>query len=40
MGLGIVGVWMAFPFGLTSAGLMLWWRFHYMTKLPEPHPKT
>lgn len=40
MGWGIVGVWMAFPFGLTSAGLMLWWRFHYMTKLPEPHPKT
>ncbi len=33
---GVVGVWMAFPFGLTSAGLMLWWRFHYMTKLPEP----
>ena len=29
---GVVGVWMAFPFGLTSAGLMLWWRFHYMTK--------
>ena len=40
MGWGVVGVWMAFPFGLTSAGLMLWWRFHYMTKLPEPHPKT
>ena len=32
MGWGVVGVWMAFPFGLTSAGLMLWWRFHYMTK--------
>ena len=29
---GIVGVWMAFPFGLTSAGLMLWLRFRYMTK--------
>lgn len=40
MGWGVVGVWMAFPFGLTSAGLMLWWRFHHMTKLPEPHPKT
>jgi len=39
MGWGVVGVWMAFPFGLTSAGLMLWWRFHHMTKLPEPHPK-
>lgn len=24
---GLVGVWMAFPFGLTSAGLMMWWRF-------------
>ncbi|MDR0893615.1 MAG: MATE family efflux transporter [Mediterranea sp.] len=24
---GIVGVWLAFPFGLTSAGLMFWWRF-------------
>lgn len=34
MGWGVVGVWMAFPFGLTSAGLMLWWRFHYMTKQP------
>lgn len=29
---GIVGVWMAFPFGLTSAGVMLWWRFHQKTK--------
>lgn len=29
---GIVGVWMAFPFGLTSAGLMLWLRFRYKTK--------
>ena len=29
---GIVGVWMAFPFGLTSAGLMLWWRFQRKTK--------
>lgn len=31
---GIVGVWMAFPFGLTSAGLMLWLRFRYKT---TPH---
>ncbi len=31
---GIVGVWMAFPFGLTSAGLMLWWRFNLKAKLP------
>lgn len=29
---GVVGVWMAFPFGLTSAGLMLWLRFRYKTK--------
>lgn len=28
---GIAGVWMAFPFGLTSAGLMLWLRFHQKT---------
>lgn len=27
LGLGLPGVWMGFPFGLTSAGLMLWWRF-------------
>lgn len=26
-GWGTVGVWMAFPFGLTSAGVMLWLRF-------------
>lgn len=30
-GWGITGVWMAFPFGLTSAGLMLWLRFRYKT---------
>ncbi len=24
---GLVGVWMAFPFGLTSAGVMMWLRF-------------
>lgn len=29
---GIVGVWMAFPFGLTSAAIMLFWRFHQQTK--------
>ena len=40
MGWGVGGVWMAFPFGLTSAGLMLWWRFHYMTKLPTPQVNT
>ncbi len=27
LGYGLVGVWMAFPFGLTSAGIMMWWRF-------------
>lgn len=40
MGWGAVGVWMAFPFGLTSAGLMLWWRFRYMTKLSVPRINT
>ena len=30
----------AVAFGLTSAGLMLWWRFHYMTKLPTPQVNT
>lgn len=29
---GVAGVWMAFPFGLTSAGVMLWLRFRYKTK--------
>lgn len=28
---GLPGVWMAFPFGLTSAGLMLWLRFRFKT---------
>ncbi|NCC09301.1 MAG: MATE family efflux transporter [Bacteroidia bacterium] len=32
LGWGTVGVWMAFPFGLTSAGLMLWWRFRHQTR--------
>ncbi|MGN0309536.1 MAG: MATE family efflux transporter [Bacteroides sp.] len=27
LGFGLTGIWMGFPFGLTSAGLMLWWRF-------------
>lgn len=35
---GIAGVWMAFPFGLTSAGLMLWLRFHQKTKSPHLTP--
>lgn len=29
---GVLGVWMAFPFGLTSAGVMLYLRFHYQTR--------
>lgn len=33
LGWGAVGIWMAFPFGLTSAGLMLWLRFRQQTKL-------
>ncbi|MCD8292839.1 MAG: MATE family efflux transporter [Prevotellaceae bacterium] len=28
---GLPGIWMAFPFGLTSAGLMFWWRFRRQT---------
>lgn len=32
LGWGVVGVWMAFPFGLTSAAVMLWLRFRYKTK--------
>lgn len=27
LNLGLVGVWMAFPFGLTSAGVMMWYCF-------------
>ena len=29
---GIVGIWSAFPFGLTSAGIMYYLRFRYKTK--------
>ncbi len=29
---GIVGIWMAFPFGLTSAGIMYYLRFKYKLK--------
>lgn len=32
LGFGLVGVWMAFPFGLTSAGVMMWWRFRQKTR--------
>lgn len=38
LGWGLAGIWMAFPFGLTSAGIMLWLRFRYKMKnalLPE-----
>lgn len=31
LGWGLTGVWMAFPFGLTSAGIMLWLRFRQQT---------
>ena len=30
--MGVVGIWTAFPFGLTSAGLMLWARFARATR--------
>lgn len=30
---GLVGIWMAFPFGLTSAGVMMWWRFRKRTRI-------
>ena len=32
MGWGLLGVWMAFPFGLSSAAIMLWLRFRYKTR--------
>ena len=32
MGYGIVGIWMAFPLGLTSAGILFWLRFLYKTR--------
>ena len=32
MGWGWFGVWMAFPFGLSSAAIMLWLRFRYKTR--------
>lgn len=32
LGLGLEGIWWAFPFGLTSAGLMLWARFASRTR--------
>lgn len=29
---GLVGIWTAFPFGLTTAGLLFWYRFRSQTK--------
>lgn len=36
---GLVGVWMSFPFGLTSAGLMLWLRFRKQVNSKLPNSK-
>ena len=36
---GLVGVWMAFPFGLTTAGVMMWWRFRSQMKALDKSPK-
>ena len=30
---GLVGIWAAFPFGLTTAGLLFWLRFRRKTML-------
>ena len=35
---GLPGVWMAFPFGLTSAGVMLWLRFRHQTRKADALP--
>ncbi len=32
LGMGLPGVWLSFPFGLTSAGLMFYFRFRKQTK--------
>lgn len=35
---GLTGIWLSFPFGLTSAGLMFWWRFRSQISKPlGPH---
>ena len=39
LGYGLVGVWMAFPFGLTTAGVMMWWRFRSQMKALDKSPK-
>lgn len=38
-GWGIVGIWAAFPFGLTSAGVMFYLRFRYKTKRLTAHSR-
>lgn len=38
-GWGIVGIWAAFPFGLTSAGVMFYLRFRYKTKQLADHSR-
>ena len=30
---GIIGIWMALPVGLTTAGLLLWLRFRQQTRI-------
>jgi Na+-driven multidrug efflux pump len=30
---GIVGIWMTFPFGLTTAGIFYWLRFRHKLKM-------
>jgi len=35
LGWGVFGVWMAFPFGLTSAGIMLYLRFRRQVAAPK-----
>ena len=32
LGFGLPGIWMAFPFGLTTAGMLLCLRFRYLTR--------
>lgn len=35
LGFGLVGIWMAFPFGLTTTGVLLWLRFRRVTATGE-----
>lgn len=34
---GLPGIWLSFPFGLTSAGLMFYFRFHRQTRAEKKH---